>query len=428
MSEIYDEIAEVGYIGSILLNPTVFRAYPLNPDDFYKLPNSQIVQAIKNLSEQDSSIDYMTVCSELKRIKSDVTPIELSDILTRTETSMGAKNHAETIKNYHAKRMMKITFLNGATMCENGKDPSDIMASVTNQLGRVQITSKADDHVYDMKTANKNAVEATLNASKGERALLTGLAGLDDIIRIKKGELITIAAPTSQGKTALLATIVLNSARMGKKWIVFTLEGGHVPFVHRLQSQISGIAAEDIMEGKIPETKLTEYYQAIEEVDGLSITIVDIPSIKISNIKRLVRKGKYNACAVDYIQLAHSDTKNERRDLDIGAVTSGLKDLAMENPDPEENLVVVELAQIDRNLEKQTDRKPKLSHLRESASIENDSDTVIFIYRPDLINMNLVHFLVPKHRNGRTGEAYGIFKPYTMSFESATGTNYDPNK
>ena len=177
------------------------------------------------------------------------------------------------------------------------------------------------------------------------------------------------------------------------------------------------------MRGRVRGEEYPAYNAAIEEIRELNIQVVDIPSISIGQMKIRARKKEYDCVGVDYVQLARSDKKNDRRDLDIGEITSGLKALAMEL-----NIPVFELAQINRSVESRADRKPGLYDLRESGSIENDSDTVMFIYRPDQSNVNSVQFVVAKHRNGRTGECNAYFKAEIMQFCDANVTTFTPNR
>ena len=336
------------------------------------------------------------------------------------------QSYANLIIDEYAKRQLLIFAGEVATQSVNGRKASDILSDFNTKVSRLDIfTGKAENHSYDITKALENAVEATKNATNSVKVLNCGIYSLDEIIAIQKSELITIAAPTSQGKTAFLATMVLNSARQGKRWLVFSLEGGHIPFVQRIIGQASGIETWRIMRGRVQPAENDRYNQAIEELKSLNIQIIDIPSIKIGQIKVQSRKKEYDCIGVDYIQLAHADKKNERRDLDIGEVTSGLKGLAMELDIP-----VIQLAQLNRTVESRAERKPGLYDLKESSSIENDSDTVIFIYRPDKLNKSAVQFIVAKHRNGATGECDAIFIPETMRFENAmtTSVNYNDYK
>jgi len=428
---------ETAVIASVLKRPKSFgNLYDiLKPEHFYWEPYRWAWQALKVLDDSGLSIDAVTLSDELERMgklnqfvlatnKNKPGRLAVSYIRDLIVKDYSAESYAHLVMDSYAKRQLLIYSGEMATHSINGRKAADIISDFETKVSRLNIFSgKVENHSYDMHAALKNAKEATRNAAMMRNAFECGIESLDEIIAIQKSELVTVAAPTSQGKTALLATAVINSARMGKRWLVFTLEGGHVPFTQRLISQTSGIETWRIMRGRILPEETDKYEQAIQELESLNIQVIDIPSIKIGQIKVQARKKEYDCIGVDYIQLAHADKKNERRDLDIGEVTSGLKALAMEL-----NIPVIQLAQLNRTVESRSERKPGLYDLKESSSIENDSDTVIFIYRPDKVNINNVQLIVAKHRNGKTGEIDAIFIPSLMRFEDATTTNINFNK
>ena len=169
-------------------------------------------------------------------MKADANSAYVTKIINSTPSSYNYKEYVGIVKNFSAKRKMINTFTAGVNMCYNGKTPDEIRTSVSNELDKVTTANTIENHSYNMTDALENAVQATKDAAEGTSAFKSGIDELDELISVQKSELITIAAPTSQGKTAFLATIVLNSARQGKKWLVFTLEGGHIPFTQRLQA------------------------------------------------------------------------------------------------------------------------------------------------------------------------------------------------
>jgi replicative DNA helicase len=420
MNHLPNDIAsERGVLGSVLIDPDIFKTLDLSKDDFYQIQNKSIYEAFTNISERDEPIDYIVVCQELRKLNSDVTSSELAQLMSETPSSMNYQAYAKIVKNMSAKRSMLNIFTAGASACLNGKEPNEIRTSVEIELNKVSAVGKVDNHTYDMKVASKHALEATELASTGVRCINTGLTALDTLINVQKGELITVAAPTSQGKTALLATIVLNSARMGRKWQVFCLEGGHVRFTQRLWSQISGVEYWRIMTGKVSDEETPAFFAAVAELENLPILVTDIPNIKIGQIRREALKRDVDGIAVDYAQLVSPDKFSEKRHLDVGEVSRGLSALAVEKDIP-----IFMAAQLDRTIEKRADKKPMLSDLRESGSLEQDSATVIMIYRPDEYNEELVELLVNKHRNGKKSskldQVFAQFIPKTVRFEDVT--------
>jgi replicative DNA helicase len=239
------------------------------------------------------------------------------------------------------------------------------------------------------------------------------LVDLDKLIGIQKQELIVLAARPGMGKTALLCTILLNAADIGKHGLLFSIEMSGVSITQRFISQLSGISAFRIMNGNIHEEEQEKYQQAADMVSGLPITVCDLPAIRIGQIRSEARKHKADFIALDYVQLANADQKNDRRDLDIGEVTRGLKALAKELDIP-----ILAAAQLNRAVEARGEKKPVLSDLRESGNIEQDADQVLFLYKKSEIDP--MEIIIAKHRNGATGVVSVYFHPETMSFSNAT--------
>jgi len=424
----YDPKIETAIFAAVFRNSKQFEALRdiLKPDQFGWDCYRDAWKEIGKLHDAGMVIDEVVLGNALEKegklkdfsIPGGKIPIfgraAISKIRDARTTPEATESYARLILDAHAKRHLEILFTKAVVQCRNGRMAADIVSDVENESGKLVLHGKIDNHTYDMRSAVENAKIATELAATGERALLTGLVELDTLINIQKGELITIAAPTGQGKTSLLSTIVLNSARQGKRWQVFALEGGAVRFTQRLLSQISGIDAWRIMGGKIQPAETEAWKKAMDELNDLPILVTDIPNIRIGQIRIEARRHEVDAIAVDYVQLASADKKNERRDLDIGEVTRGLSALAVEKDIP-----IFQVAQIDRGVEKRAERKPELYDLRESGSIENDSSTVVMMYRPDKANEKFVELMVKKHRNGVTGNASVLFKPNIMRFENA---------
>jgi replicative DNA helicase len=285
---------------------------------------------------------------------------------------------------------------------------------VENEFSKMVLHSgKILTHTMGMDEAVAKAMDATDKASKGERALKTGLNDLDKIIAIQKQELIVVAARPGLGKTALLCTILLNAADNGKRGLLFSVEMSGVSITQRFISQLSGISAFRIMNGNIREDEQEKYQQAADGLSGLPIVICDLPAIRIGQIRSESRKHKADFIALDYIQLANADQKNDRRDLDIGEVTRGLKALAKELDIP-----ILAAAQLNRAVEGRGEKKPVLSDLRESGNIEQDADQVIFIYQKSEIDPR--ELIIAKHRNGPTGTVISYFNQETMRFSDGT--------
>ena len=175
-------------------------------------------------------------------------------------------------------------------------------------------------------------------------------------------------------------------------------------------AQLSGISATKIMQGNMTTDEWEKYRQAQDDFSELRITICDLPAIRIGQIRTEARREPVDIIMVDYIQLANADKPKENRTLDVGEVTRGLKALARELDVP-----IFAAAQLSRAVDARGDKRPQLSDLRESGSIEQDSDSVLFIWN-DSVKTSVWELTVSKHRNGPCGKMDVQFHPETTRF------------
>ena len=426
--------AEIALLAHTLRHPGeyVSLAGVATPKDFSWECFSWAWDAMGRLVADNRNIDVISLGDELERCgkladfmgpngKTFTGRAALGHLRELQTTKGSGETYALTIQDYARKRDLRNIANRMAVEAGNGRTAAAIIADVETDFSRMVLHSgQVVTHTMGMELATARAMEATEKASKGERALKTGLVDLDKIIGIQKQELIVIAARPGLGKTALLGTILLNAAKAGKSGLFFSVEMSGVSITQRLISQLSGISAYRIMTGAIHEDEWDKYHGAADELCGLPITICDLPAIRISQIRAEARKHQADFIGLDYIQLANADKRNDRRDLDIGEVTRGLKALAKELDVP-----VLAAAQLNRAVEARGEKKPVLSDLRESGNIEQDADTVMFIYQKSDIDPR--ELLVEKHRNGPTGTAVTYFDQQTMRFADCTTRDVLPD-
>jgi replicative DNA helicase len=257
----------------------------------------------------------------------------------------------------------------------------------------------------------------------------TGLFDLDRILgSLIAGNVYIVAGRPGQGKTGLLLTIAKHAAQVNKKRVaIFSLEMSRLQVAQRLIAQEAEVDLQRIIQGKLLENEWPLYTQGVEVVADLSIVINDLSSININQIRQTARKIKANGgldlIIVDYIQLAGGDGgKYQNRELEVSAVSRGLKYLAREL-----NVPILAAAQLSRAIEQRSVKTPILSDLRESGSLEQDAYAVIFIHVPE-VEDNTIQLIVAKHRNGATGLCDLIIKKSFVKFENASTKIYQPNR
>jgi len=436
---------EEALIGSVLRGglPVFERVREIvKPEMFGNFSYGHVWSAIEKLHENGMTIDTITVGDELER------SMKLSDVsnghrsgrglltdLRQTGDPRGAESYAENVQDYFFKKKLEEYGKRMVVWSANGRRSADIIKDIDKLLSDIVLYSgKAVDHVWDIKDAVSIAYDETGEAAEGKvKTVQTGIMELDTILNggMRKGQLIIEAARPGQGKTGLLVTITLNAARKDKRSLIFSLEMTATELAHRYLSQLSEIPVDRLMSGKLTELEWPKYTNAVEELASLPITIIDLPAMRIGNVRQMARremsKNKFDLICFDYIQLGEPDKNSERRQIDVGQVSRGLKALAKELDVP-----VLGAAQLSRALEQRADKRPMLSDLREAGDLEQDADVVIFIYRPDQYQpdtdkINTAELIIAKQRNGRVGSVDTIFRPTFTRFEDATSKVFRPN-
>lgn len=440
--------SEEGVIGSVLRGglPVYQRVKDIiRPEMFGNNSNGEIWNAIEKLFERGLGIDTITVGDELEReLKLDsvsngqrVGRALLSDLRAMGDPR-NVESYAENVQDYHVKKLLEDYGKKMIVWSANGRRSGDIMRDVNKLLGEIVLYSgKAQDHIYDISKSVSQAYDETYEASQGKvKRYPTGLVDLDKMLNkgFKGGNFIIAAARPGQGKTGLLVTVTLNAMKANKKTLFFSLEMTAGELTHRLLAQQSGIPVDRLISGDLKQDEWPVYTQAVEYLSSLKeyLTIIDLPALKIGNIRQLARrefiKNKYDGIILDYVQLGEPDRQTEKRQLDLGQVSRGLKQLAKELDVP-----VFTAAQLSRAVEQRTDKRPMLSDLREAGDLEQDADIVMFIYRPDQYEketdkQGTAEIIIAKHRNGQVGSVETVFRPSLTKFENATSKIFSPNK
>ncbi|MFW5720359.1 MAG: replicative DNA helicase, partial [Candidatus Dojkabacteria bacterium] len=278
-----------------------------------------------------------------------------------------------------------------------------------------QSKNKGFSHIKDVLMEATQRLEEQQNDPEALKGIGSGFSGLNDILGgFHKGDLVIIAARPSVGKTSFMLELArYMSINLKKKIAIFSLEMGKEQLADRMLSLQSGLNLMDVRMGTLDGNKYQQYTEAMGELYDADILIDDIPGQHIMEIRSKCRKLDLeigvDAVFIDYLQLLHgtSRSKDSSRALEVTEISQGLKNLARELRVP-----VVALSQLNRSVESRNDRRPQLSDLRESGSIEQDADVVMFLHREAMYNRDLeesekdkAEVIIAKHRNGAVGIA-----------------------
>ena len=428
--------AEKATLGAILMNSdallTVSRI--LSPDDFYKNANKKIYQAMLNLDQQNSSnVDILTVIQELKRIgelENAGGAGYVSSLTSEVPTTANVEYYAQIVQDNSIRRSLIQT---SNEIIARAFDDTVTTGIMLEDAERKIFNITEKNHSTDYK-ALKNLVKPAFDiigkrmSTKSEcTGIPSGYSDLDSLTNgFQNSELIVIGARPSVGKTALALSMASNmAARYKKKVGFFSLETDGMALMQRLLAGEAKVNSHKIQSGFITQHDFSRLGAAGDVLFKSPMFICDTPNMRLIDLRtearKLKAKEKIEIIFIDYIGLISSDNKDLPRHEQVAEISRSLKQLARELKIP-----VIVLAQVKREVKED---KPALSDLRESGSIEQDADLVLFLHRvkkkegeeePDVSKGKEVDVIIAKNRNGPIGEVKLMFLPAYTRFEPVT--------
>ena len=424
--------AEKSLLGAILIDEEVLIdvAEIVKAIDFYDKRHATIYAAIIRLFEKHSPVDLLTLTDELKK-KKELDGVGgssyLSELTNYVPTAAHAKSYAEIVAQAAVRRRLI-------------KASSDISELAFNEdLTVPQLLGQSEAELFGVSDASlKNdltSLESILDESferlddlfknKGQlRGIRTGYRDLDNMTAgLQRSNLIILAARPAMGKTTLVTNLAYNVATIEKKPVLFfSLEMSKEQLVDRMLADAAGVDSWNIQTGNLTEEDFSKLSEAMGEMAEAPIYIDDTPGITPLELRtkarRLAHEGELGLIIIDYLQLLEPATKTGNRVQEVSEISRSLKLIAREL-----NVPVIALSQLSRQVENRDDKRPQLADLRESGSIEQDADIVMFIYReayynPETERENITDLIIAKHRHGATGVVELYFHPERLRFMS----------
>ena len=446
--------AERSVIGSILFNNEIFDEVNIiiNSKNFFDPMHQKIFSSIEKLIYAGMLASPITLKNHFENEKDDINiPDYLVKITKFSTSSRQAIEYSKLIYDLYVKReLIKISenVIDVAKLNDFDQDGQKIIENFEKLLFDLAEKGSVSTSIIKFDQAMKMTIEMASNAYKNEEGIVgvpTGLTALDDRLGgLHKSDLIIIAGRPSMGKTALATNIAFNAAKKiqqdNKKSTIafFSLEMSSEQLSTRILAEQSRIKSNDIRRGKISEEEFDKFIETSKNISELPLYIDETPAISIAALSNRARRIKrlygLDMVVIDYIQLMQSTRFGEGRVQEISEITQGLKALAKELSVP-----VVALSQLSRAVEQRDDHKPLLSDLRESGSIEQDADVVMFVYRqayylerkePQAATVehaewqakmgeiaNLAQIIIAKQRHGPTGNVDLEFEAMFTKFK-----------
>lgn len=429
---------EEAILGAIMLEKEVMDkvAQIIRPDAFYKETHQIIYEACLKLADKVSPIDIITVTQELRRMeKLDIVggPFAVTQLTNRVGSSAHVEYHARIIAQKHIQR--ELIRISSEIQSEAYKEENDVFELLDDAEKKLFAIAEGNitknySGIDDLLLKAIKHIESIKDRKDGLSGVPSGFIQLD---RLTSGwqpnALIIIAARPGMGKTAFALSAARNAAVLGGKGVaVFSLEMEAVELVTRLISAEAQIPGEKLKNGRLEPYEWEQLNHKVSQLNQSKMYIDDTPSLSMFQLRAKCRRLKaqhgIDLVVVDYLQLMKADdsSKAGNREQEISYISRSLKSLAKELSIP-----VIALAQLNREADKRGGSKgPILSDLRESGSIEQDADMVLFIHRPEYYGVSetadgqstrgLAQLIVAKHRNGPMGDAWVRFKHEYAAF------------
>ncbi len=424
--------AEEAVLGSLLIDPeALYRVTPfLKSDDFYIQKNAWIYEAILDLHERREPVDFVTLCDELER-QERLEEVGGTAYITSLINAVPSAIHVEAYGHIVEQAAIRRRLINAASqIAQLAYQESDDVDETVDQaeqalfsISQRRITRDLTP-IQDIIRDYYDRIEY-LHAHQGEPlGVPTGFIDIDRLLGgMQRSDFIIVAARPSVGKTSLCLSFARNAARHGMHVAIFSLEMSGEQIVQRIVSAETGIDTQRLRMGDLRDDEWPLFVQATGKLAELPIYIDDTPSISALQLRtkarRLHSEHGLDLVLVDYLQLMTGDIRSENRVQEVSYISRSLKAVAREL-----DLPVVAASQLSRAVEQRTDKKPVLADLRDSGSLEQDADVVMFIYRDELYHpeteqQHIADIIVSKHRNGPTGTVQLFFRNRLAQFLDA---------
>jgi len=427
--------AEQAILAGIIIDNENWEKISENIDesDFYKKKHRIIFKIIENEIKNNKNIDILSLTEILKNTN-EIAIVGgkeyLNEIITNTVNTKNITTYVKIIKEYSALRKLIITSKNIIETSLNikNKNIQEIIDKAEKEILSISKKHKKTENITTISqalTTTIKKIETFFESGSNITGLSSGFKELDNITSgLHKSDLIIIAGRPSMGKTTLAINIAENIIiKNNMPVLIFSMEMPAEQIATRMLSSLGRIELQRLRTGLLKETDWPRLSSAIAIMSGKNLYIDDSGSLTPYDINNKARKiyslhKELGAIIIDYLQLMHIPDMNDFRASEISEISRSLKVLAKEL-----NVPVIALSQLNRSLEQRTDKRPMMSDLRESGSIEQDADLIIFIYRDEIYNKNIknkgiAEIIIAKQRNGPIGTINLKFFGHYSKFEN----------
>ncbi|WP_342433735.1 replicative DNA helicase [Neobacillus sp. FSL H8-0543] len=435
--------AEQAILGAIFLEPTSLTVASeiLIPEDFYRAAHQKIFNVMLKLNDEGKAVDLVTVSEELAATKllEDTGGVSyISDLAGSVPTAANIEYYARIVEE---KSLLRRLIRTATAIASDGYAREDEVEALLSEAEKNILAvaqrknAGAFHNIKDVLVRTYDNIEEMHNRVGEVTGIATGFAELDRMTAgFQRNDLIIVGARPSVGKTAFALNIAANVAtKTDENVAIFSLEMGAEQLVMRMLCSEGNIDAQRLRTGSLTDDDWGKLTMAMGSLSNSGIFIDDTPGVRISDIRskcrRLKQEHGLGMILIDYLQLIlGSGRSGENRQQEVSEISRSLKQLARELQIP-----VIALSQLSRGVEQRQDKRPMMSDIRESGSIEQDADIVAFLYRDDYYdkeseNKNIIEIIIAKQRNGPTGtvslafvKEYNKFVNLETRYDAAPG-------
>jgi replicative DNA helicase len=425
--------AEEAVLGAVLVSPETYfdLVHTLAPDDFFLHRNRWIWEAFTSLQEQRLPIDVLTVSEELERqdrLQEVGGPAYLATLIHNVPSTLNAGAYALLVQESATRRRLLEAANAIARLAHANDTPIDDVVGDSEKAVFAVSERRLTRQLLPIRSVLSEYYDRIDYLARHRDEIVGVPTGFIDLDRLLAGmqpsDLLIIAGRPGQGKSGFCLSVARNAAQTHRKHVaLFSLEMSNEQVVQRLLAQETSIDSQRLRLGNVRDEEWPLFTQAVSVLSETQIYLDDTPALTPLQLhtkcRRLHMEIGLDLVIVDYLQLMTGDDRSENRVQEVSYISRSLKTLARELRVP-----VLAAAQLSRAVEQRADKRPVLSDLRESGSLEQDADVVLFIYRPDTydndtLKQNIAEIVVSKHRNGPVGSVELVFRKSLAKFENA---------
>ena len=410
--------AEQAVLGAIFLEPSslILASEILIPEDFYRAAHQKIFNVMLKLNDEGKAVDLITVTEELaaSKLLEDTGGVSyLSELAGSVPTAANIEYYARIVEE---KSLLRRLIRTATGIAQDGYTREDEVETLLSEAEKsiMEVAQRknagAFHYIKDVLVRTYDNIETMHNHVGDITGIATGFSELDRMTAgFQRNDLIIVGARPSVGKTAFALNIAQNVAvKTGENVAIFSLEMGAEQLVMRMLCAEGNIDAQRLRTGSLTDEDWGKLTMAMGSLSNAGIFIDDTPGVRVNEIRakcrRLKQEHGLGMILIDYLQLIlGSGRSGENRQQEVSEISRSLKQLARELQVP-----VIALSQLSRGVEQRQDKRPMMSDIRESGSIEQDADIVAFLYRDDYYdkeseNKNIIEIIIAKQRNGPVG-------------------------